>query len=273
MAVDVYPARAGTKTATGSAFLVIDTESVPDGDLLARVKYPGELMTPEAAVERARGEQRESSYNGSDFIPVTFQTPVAICVVNVGGDFSLQKITCLDAPEFRPADIVRKFWLGVSIHQRAKLVTFNGRGFDLPLLEMAAYRQSLSIKEYLQTSRNRFGGNGLDLQEFFTNYGACRMVGGLNLLAKMLGLPGKMEVKGDQVLEMWRAGQLREINDYCMFDTLDTFFVFLRSRVLTGDLEADQEQYLTAQAREYLVGQVAELPALKIYLDAWTPAK
>ncbi|MFL5328220.1 MAG: 3'-5' exonuclease [Gemmataceae bacterium] len=266
-----------TETATGqncepstrTGFLIVDTESVPDGELLARVKYPGELLTPEAAIERARAEAREASISGSDFLPVTFQIPVAVCVIRVGTDFRLQKVTCLDAPHFRPLEVVKKFWLGVDHYEKTKLVTFNGRGFDLPLLELAAYRYGLSLRDHILHSRHRFNGNSLDLQEFFTNYGACRMVGGLNLLAKMIGMPGKLEVSGDKVLEMWRADQLQEINDYCLFDTLDTYFVFLRTRVLTGDLEYDQERALVADGRAFVEGLSAEIPALKTYLDAW----
>jgi predicted PolB exonuclease-like 3'-5' exonuclease len=267
---DLIPARTPPEAGPRTAFLVVDTESVPDGDLLARVKYPAEDLTPVEAVERARAEEREKSWSGSDFIPVTFQVPVAVCVVNVGGDFSLQRITCLDAPLFRPTEIVQKFWKGVEA-RKAKLVTFNGRCFDLPLLEFAAYRQGVAMTNYLQTSRNRFGGGALDLQEFFSNYGACKMVGGLNVLAKMIGLPGKMEVSGDQVLEMHRAGDLQGINDYCVYDTLDTYFIFLRSRVMTGDLDRDDERRIVTEAREFLEGQTVELPALTRYLETWSP--
>lgn len=254
---------------TRTAFLIVDTESVPDGELLAKVKYPGELLTPEAAIERARAEAREASPSGSDFLPVTFQTPVAACVIRVNNKFQMEKVTCLDAPEFRAAEVVRKYWLGISLHKRASLVTFNGRGFDIPLLELAAYRQGISIQDHIVHTRHRFNGNSLDLQEFFTNFGACRMVGGLNLLAKMIGLPGKMETTGDQVLELWRKGDLQAINDYCMFDTLDTYFVFLRSRVMTGDLDIEAERAILADARAFLEGLTGELPALKTYLGAW----
>jgi predicted PolB exonuclease-like 3'-5' exonuclease len=253
---------------TRTAWLIVDTESVPDGELLAKVKYPGEPLLPEAAIERARNEAREQSFNGSDFIPVTFQKPVAVCVIRVGPDYRLQKLACLDAPHFRPEEIVKKFWLGVGVY-KAKLVTFNGRGFDLPLMEFAAFRQSLSLKDHLHCSRNRFGGGALDLQEFFSNYNACRLPGGLNVLAKMIGLPGKMGIAGDQVLDLYRAGELQTINDYCLCDTLDTYFVFLRTRVLTGDLEPEEEGKLVAEAREYLAGQLEEFPVLKDYLEAW----
>src|SRR5918912_4495090 len=95
-----------------TAFLVLDTESVPDGRLLAKVKYPGESLAPEEAIQRAQAEARELSRDGSDFLPVTFHFPVAVCVLRVAADFTLQALTCLDAPEYRPAEIVRKFWLG-----------------------------------------------------------------------------------------------------------------------------------------------------------------
>jgi predicted PolB exonuclease-like 3'-5' exonuclease len=255
---------AGTET----AFLIVDTESVPDGRLLARVKYPDDVLTPDAAIERAQAEARELSRDGSDFLPVTFQVPVAVCVLRVAADYTLQNLTCLDAPLYRTEEIVRKFWLGVSRY-RAKLVTFNGRGFDLPLLELAAFRFGCVARDHFYNSRNRYNGNHLDLFDWLSNYGACRLTGGLNLLAKLLGKPGKMDVSGDQVYAMHREGRVREINDYCMFDTLDTYFVFLRSRVLTGELTLEVEQMLVNKARAWLTAKATETPALQQYLDNW----
>jgi predicted PolB exonuclease-like 3'-5' exonuclease len=252
-----------------TAFIVLDTESVPDGRLLARVKYPDEVLTPDEAIQRAQTEAREQSRDGSDFLPVTFQVPVAVCVLRIAADFSLQALTCLDAPEYRPEEIVRKFWLGSSRY-RAKLVTFNGRGFDLPLLELAAFRYGCPAREHFYNSRNRYNGNHIDLFDWLSNYGACRLTGGLNLLAKLLGKPGKMEMAGDQVYALWREGRTREINDYCMFDTLDTYFVFLRTRVLLGEIAPEDEQRYVVRARTWLTAKAEELPALKQYLNNWT---
>jgi predicted PolB exonuclease-like 3'-5' exonuclease len=252
-----------------TAFLILDTESIPDGDLLAKVKYPGETITPEDAIARAQEEARQASYNNSDFLPVAFQTPVAVSVVRVANDFTLQQVTCLDAPQFRSREIVRKFWLGVEMYTKAKLVTFNGRCFDMPMLELAAFRHGISLRDYCQKSRNRFQGNHLDLLDWITNYGACKLAGGLNLLAKMIGKPGKMSIAGDQVYHLHRQGRLQEINDYCLCDTLDTYFVFLRTRVLTGDIALDQEQELVGSAREFLHTKTGEFPALADYLKNW----
>jgi predicted PolB exonuclease-like 3'-5' exonuclease len=263
-------AEAAQSGATETAYLVLDTESIPDGQLISHVKYPRENLTPEEAIHRAQAEARELSPTNSDFLPVTFQIPVAVCVLRVGADFTPQALTCLDAPEYRPVEIVRKFWLG-SARYRARMVTFNGRSFDLPLLELAAFRWGCSTREHFQASRNRYNGSHIDLQELMTNFGAYRPAGGLNLLAKLLGMPGKMDVDGDKVYEMHLAGKAQEINDYCMFDTLDTYFVFLRTRVLTGDLTAEQERALQEKAREWLTAKATELPALHKYLDVWQP--
>jgi predicted PolB exonuclease-like 3'-5' exonuclease len=264
----VSAARARRLAGSSTAFLVLDTESVPDGRLIAKVKYPGEQLTPEEAVARAQAQARERSPGGSDFLPVTFQYPVAVCVIRVGADFRLQAVTCLDAPHFQPAEIVKKFWLGVGCY-KAKLVSFNGRGFDLPLLELAAFRYGCPARDHFYNSRNRYGGNHLDLMDWLSNYGACRLAGGLDLLSKLLGKPGKMDVSGEQVYEMHRAGRHQDINDYCLFDTIDTYFVFLRTRVLSGDLTLEQEHQIVLHARDWLTAKVNELPALRQYLANW----
>jgi predicted PolB exonuclease-like 3'-5' exonuclease len=262
---------------TQTAFLVFDTESVPDGRLLARVKYPRESLSPEEAIERARAEAREHNRDGSDFLPVTFQVPVAVCVLRVAPDWTLQGLACLDAPSYRTPEIVRQFWRGVAHYNRAKLVTFNGRGFDLPLMELAAFDHGCPARDYFQTSRNRFGGMHIDLMDWMSNYGACRLAGGLSMMAQRAtgGAPagcGKLDVTGEQVYSLYRESKLQEINDYCLFDTLDTFFVFLRTRVLLGEFSPEDERALARRARLWLGQKVREFPSLATYLAAWDRA-
>jgi hypothetical protein len=266
--------KAGSDPNPPTAFLIFDTESVPDGRLLARTKYAAENLRPEEAVARAQAEAREQSFNKSDFVPVSFQYPVAICVIRVGLDFGLQAIKCLDAPQFRPRKIVEDFWSGLASYkvkykERIKLVTYNGRCFDLPLLELAAFRYGCSGRDYFQSSRHRFGNGHLDLMDWLCNFGAMRLQGGLNLLSKLLGKPGKMEINGSAVYEMHLAGQAQEINDYCVCDTLDTYFTFLRTRVLTGEITLEQEHILVMRAKEWMTAKVEELPAVRKYLDNW----
>ncbi|OAI39720.1 hypothetical protein AYO40_05545 [Planctomycetaceae bacterium SCGC AG-212-D15] len=254
-----------------TAYLVLDTESVPDGRLLSLIKYPKENITEEEAIARAQAEAREQSFRGSDFLPVTFQYPISVAVVRVAADFRLLDVRCIDAPQYRTRKIVEGFWKGLTASRGAKLVTFNGRGFDLPLLELAAFRYGCALPEHYRRCRKRYDEFNLDLLEWLTNFGACRggLPGGLNLLSKILGKPGKMDVAGDQVYTMYRAGQLKEINDYCMADTLDTYFVFLRTRVLTGELTLERELELVQSAKAWIEGRVAEIPALQKYLENW----
>jgi predicted PolB exonuclease-like 3'-5' exonuclease len=270
--VDVF-SKTPSENNDATAFLVLDTESIPDGRLLNLVKYSSENRSPAEAIQRAQAEARGLSAKGSDFLPVTFQVPVAVCILRVAHDFRLQAIRCLDAPQFRPRKIVEEFWRGLAHYKartgsRAKLVTFNGRGFDLPLLELAAFRYGCCASDYFVNSRNRYNGE-IDLFDWLTNYGACRLAGGLDLFSKILGKPGKMEVSGDQVYGMYLDGKIQEINDYCMFDTLDTYFVFLRTRVLRGDISLEEEQDLVASGKAWITEKAEELPALRRYLENW----
>src|SRR5580698_10270677 len=94
---ETSPRSASADAATKPAFLVMDSETIPDGQLVSAVKYAGKNLSPEYAIAKAQDEARMNSWSHSEFLPVTFQIPVAICVIRVGADFTLQAMTCLDA--------------------------------------------------------------------------------------------------------------------------------------------------------------------------------
>ena len=225
------------------AYLVFDAEAVADGDLVSRIRFPKEHLLGFEAIKRYREELIEQT--GRDILPVTFMLPAAVAIAKVGPDFRLVDIVSLDSPKFRPHAMARGFWSGWKYYNRPTLVTFNGRGYDLPLLELAAFRYGLVLPEWFKStgpsydqSRYRYNSNAhIDLLDFFSNYGAMRVSGGLNLLTTLIGKPGKTGMDGSQVQDMFDAGKVQEINNYCRQDVLDTYFVFLRSRVLQGALE------------------------------------
>ncbi|QJW95426.1 3'-5' exonuclease [Frigoriglobus tundricola] len=252
---DTFARTTAPDTHTRTAFLVIGTESVPDGRLLSAVERAGENLSPTAAIARA----------DTGPVPVAFRLPVAVCVLRVGPDFSLINFKCLDAPHFRPREIVNQFWFGAT-HYGARLVTFNGRAADLPLLELAAFRYGISARDHY-LARDRYRGP-IDLTDWFTNFGACHLPGGLNLLAALLGKPGQSATP--DVLRLYQEGKLPEINDACLCTALDTYFVFLRTRVLTGDLAPEQESLLADRAKGLLAAKTAEFPVLRRYLTDWT---
>ncbi len=254
-------------------YLVFDVESVPDPKLIAMVKYRDENIDGLEAVRRYQQELLDASGGTSDFVPVTFQYPVAICVAKVRADFALLDLVCLDDPDFRPDEMSRLFWLGVEeVYDAASLVTYNGRGFDVPLMELMAYRYGYSAKRHFKdkyAGRSRYGTKHIDIQDWLSNYNAIRMNGGLNLLAKLIGKPGKMQTRGDEVYSMFLEGRIRDINNYCIHDVLDTYFVFLRTRVLTGELTIVREQDIVKSTKNFLEDSQERIPALKEYLANW----
>ena len=256
-------------------YLIFDIESVADGALVAKVRYPGDSLSPEKAITRYREELLEQ--RGTDFVPYTFQMPVSVVVAKVSSAFELLDLIALDEPQWRPHIITEHFWRGWQRYQRPTLVSFNGRTFDMPLMELAAFRFGLSIPSWFETKartyeqpRNRYNSRyHLDLHDLLTNYGASRFNGGLNLAANLLGKPGKIDVQGDMVQDLFDQGKLAEINNYCRCDVLDTYFVFLRSMVLLGDLDLEGEQRLVARTKTWLEQRASQQAALTTYLENW----
>jgi 3'-5' exonuclease len=263
---------------TSVRYLVFDVESVADGALVSRLRYPGENMEPDEAIKRYRAELIEKF--DSDFIPYTYQVPISIVVAKVSADFRLIDLIALDEPQFRSHVMAAHFWKGWDGYRRSSpltLVSFNGRTFDVPLLELAAFRYGLQLPAWFSTNaktyeqpRHRYNADAhLDLQDVLTNFGAARFSGGLNLAANLLGKPGKMDVQGYMVQDLYNEGRIAQINDYCRCDVLDTYFVFLRCHVVLGQLKLDEEQKIIAETKAWLHERSAVTPVYAEYLSRW----
>ncbi len=256
-------------------YLIFDVEAVGDGDLIQRVKYPDEELSERQAIERFQADLIEQT--GRDVLPPTFVLPVSVAVGKVDANFRLTELCVLDPPEFRPEQIVRRFWQGWMHYGRPTLVSFNGRGYDLPVLELGAFRYGLSLPAWFnvesrsfEQARNRYNiDRHIDLQDLISNFGAMRVSGGLNLMANLIDKPGKSGIDGSQVQNLYWDGQAEKINDYCRCDVLDTYFVFLRTRVLIGRLSLGEEQALVEETRAMLKEEADEHPAYEHYLQYW----
>ena len=261
------------------AFLVFDIEAAGDGELIGRVRYPGQKISARQAVRKYREELLDKT--GSDILPTTFVRPAAVCVAKVAADFRLLDVAAVDEPHYRPAKLTEGFWKGWRHYGRPVLVTYNGRGYDLPVLELSAFRIGLSLPDWFnldarsfEQNRNRYNTAAhLDLMDVLGNFGAARVDGGLNLLSHVLGKPAKSGMDGSQVDAFAGDGRLGEVNDYCRHDVLDTYFVFLRTRVLLGKITLDQEQELVAHAKAWLeeraAGDGPGAEAFAGYLGHW----
>ena len=255
------------------AHLVFDVESIADGELISKVRYPGHNLSDSEAIATYQDELMEQ--RGTTFIPHTFQIPITVVIAKVASDLQLLDIVSLDEPEFRPHVITENFWRGWEAYKNPQWVTFNGRSFDIPLMELAAYRFGISLPKWFKSDgykspRNRFNSNAhLDLQDVLTNHGAARCNGGLNLVAQLLGKPGKMGLTGDKVQEQWDAGHKMAISDYCRCDVLDTYFVFLRTQVLTGKITLTEEIELVQSSKEWIEQRAESCEAYASYLKNW----
>ncbi len=143
------------------------------------------------------------------------------------------------------ADMLEDFARFMEKHQPT-LVTFNGRGFDMPVIAARCLRHGLAFRHYYRDRdvRYRFSPDGhLDLMDYLSDFGAAKRTR-LDVSAKLCGMPGKVGVAGKDVGPMIHAGRLAEVRAYCVCDVVQTAGVFLRTQLLRGEL--DRDRYLIA---------------------------
>ena len=260
-------------------YLIFDIESVADPNLVAAIRHPSGDVAPDEALREYRDELMEKK--GSDFIPYTFQTPISLALAKVNSDFAITGLGVLKFEDGGPGELTRRFWKGWEHYRKPTLVTFNGRGFDLPLLELTAFRYGIPIIEWMalgaksyEQPRNRYNtGVHFDLCDILTNFGATHFSGGLDLASKLIQKPGKIETCGNMVQDLFAEKKFAEIHAYCRCDVLDSYFVFLRTMLLTGRLSPREESDLIRRTKGWLESQVEEVPVYRAYLDAWEKAE
>ena len=205
----------------GPSNLVLDIETVPDPD----------LYTPP---DTRMGEERP-------FPPLYVHKPIVIGCLLFDDRYRLVKFGDFGAEGSDERAMLEKF-AGYVGRKRVHIVTFNGRGFDLPVIALRCLRHGISLPWYYQPRsdyRYRYSDEGhLDLCDFLTEHGAAARAGlSLDAAARVIGLPGKTVIDGSQVEGLYHAGQLQQIRDYCLHDVVQTAFLLLRFRLLQGHLD------------------------------------
>jgi len=222
-------------------FAIFDVETRVDKHLLNQVYFEGHGLSDSEAFERYREELRRR--RDSDFLPITLHIPISIAIGNVGDDYLLRSVESLSLDDYSEEKLARDFWTR-SERFAGTLVSFNGRRFDIPVLELAALRHGIAAPVHFgdeSLGRERHAGaRHFDLFDYLTNFGAISLAGGMDLLLKMFGMPGKTGMDGSMVQEYFENGRLDDIHRYCRNDVVQTYFLFLRVALMRGEITADE---------------------------------
>lgn len=242
---------------------VFDCETIPDFNLIRKI-YHLEGSNEEVA-KIAYEEQVKKT--GSSFLPIIFHEVVAISAV-IADDFGMFiRVSSMDGENEH--ELLKSF-LSFIDRKNPKLVSFNGRGFDLPMLMCRAMKYNLSCTSYFEVDnrelnkskwenyRTRYNDRfHIDLMDAISDYGAVR---GLKLdeVCSMVNLPGKYDVSGDQVLELYLNNEIEKIKEYCESDVLNTYWLYIKYELLKGNItKEDYFRYLSVtsdklpDSREY----------------------
>lgn len=168
--------------------------------------------------------------------PAPFHQVVVIGVLWLDGDYRIQRLGVVGDGKSEP-EILEDFCRFVG-ERKPDLVTYNGRGFDLPVIAARCLRHGVVFRYYYGTRdvRYRYSSQGhLDLMDFLTDFGACK-ASKLDVVARSVGMPGKVGVEGKDVGPLVHAGKLGEVQAYCLCDVVQTAAVFLRLQLVRGEM-------------------------------------
>ena len=240
--------------------LVFDIETVADVQAARRI-YPqlADLNDADALSALTALRTQEA---GHDFMRLPLQRIVCISALYIkDGKLSLFSLT---ADKFSEKDILAKFFRAFSdLETLPQLISWNGSGFDIPVLIYRAMQYDLSAPwlfeegERIKNMRfdnyvNRFHTRHLDLMDRFSQYGASRREA-MDVVASLYGLPGKTDVDGSMVGDLVSNEDWQTLSIYCESDVMNTWLIYLRWLRLTGQLSSPDFAVWQQQSYDYLV--------------------
>ena len=257
--------------------LVFDIETIPDLASGRRL-YNLDGLPDRDTAEVMFKNRRQETDSASDFLRLHLHRVVAISVVLATRDnVSVWSLGTVDSEE---AELVQRFFDGIEKYTPT-LVSWNGRGFDLPVLHYRSLLHGIQAPRYWETGDedqsfrwnnyiNRFHQRHTDLMDVVAGY-EMRAAAPLTDIASMLGFPGKMGMAGNKVWDCYLAGDIEAIRNYCETDVLNTYLVYLRYQLICGRYS---EQAYVAQC-DHLKQMLADenKPHLTAFLDAWEGAE
>jgi len=257
-----------------SNVLVFDIETIPDLEGGRRIYDLQGLDDKDTASALFNIRRQET---GSEFLRLHLQRIVAISVVlrspqNI-------KVWTLGDEDSTEKELIERFFDGLDRFS-PQIVSWNGSGFDLPVLHYRALRHGVTAARYWETGDNdssfrynnyqsRYHSRHLDLMDVLAMYNN-RAFAPLDQVATLLGFPGKMGMSGGKVFDAFQDGNLKGIRDYCETDVLNTWLVYLRFQLMRGQLDTVGYEAELKLVRDYLAAE--NKPHFQQFIEAWPEA-
>jgi hypothetical protein len=252
--------------------LVFDIETVPDLAGARRLRPEIAGSSDAELAQRLFDERREKT--GSDFLPLHLHRVVAIsCAFRDDQGFRVKSI---GQPGDDEAKLIQGFYGTIDRHT-PQLVSWNGGGFDLPVLHYRGLIHGVHAARYWELGEDdrefrynnyigRYHTRHIDLMDLLAMY-QPRASAPLDDLAKLYGLPGKLGMDGSRVWESFLAGGIEQIRNYCETDVVNTYLLYMRFQHMRGALSAAAAADEQALVRSTL-GALPQ-PHWQEYLAAW----
>ena len=252
--------------------LVFDIETVPDVAGLRRLRPQWQPMPDREVAEHAFAERREKT--GSDFLALHLHRIVAIgCAFRDAQGF---RVRCLGTEQDDEARLISDFFRLIDRYT-PQLVSWNGGGFDLPVLHYRGLIHGVQASRYWEMGEDdrdfkwnnyisRYHARHLDLMDLLSLY-QPRATAPLDEIARLAGYAGKLGMDGARVWDSYQQGRLADVRAYCETDVVNTFLVYSRFQRMRGVLT--EAEFADEQALVRSTLQSAQGEHWREFLAAW----
>ncbi len=264
--------------------LVFDIETLPDLAGMRKL-YPQFAPLADTALYKAVCDERFGVDSGKTFMPHHLHQVCAIsCVLRAGSDDPSApeaqfKVWTLGTTESSEADIIRKFFKLID-HYTPQLISWNGGGFDLPVLHYRALIHGIAAGRYWESGDDdrdfkynsylsRYHARHCDLMDVLAGF-QPRANAGLDDMAKLCGFAGKLGMDGSQVFQAVQDGKLAEVRDYCETDVVNTYLVYTQYQQMRAQWTLERTQAEQALVRRELTELAPQAAHWQAYLERWT---
>ena len=253
--------------------LVFDIESIPDIAGLRQLRSDPAGTSDEQVYAAWLQERKDRGQ--SDFTPLHLQRVLVISCVFRNAE-GLKVHSFVDRDNASEGKVIQTFFNTLEKHM-PQLVSWNGGGFDLPVLHYRGLRHGVVADKYWDMGDDdrefkwnnyisRYHMRHLDLMDVMAMFNA-RANAPLDEIAQLCGFPGKLGMDGSKVWSAYCKGEIEAIRNYCETDVANTYLVFLRFQLMRGLLNAESYAAEIDTVRTTLAAYA--LPHWQEFLDAW----